>query len=177
MRVSLLFLVMVFGLPAMALSNGFPRTLTLDNGTELYRVGEATFRWTVFRVYDGAFFRERGVNGDRLYAKHLELLYHTDISADRIIQGGNAILRRNVFAEQMAALQDRIDTINSAFRDVTRGDRFSLTFIPGTGTQLRFNGELLATIPGDDFAQAYFQIWLGDDPISDSFRDRLLGLR
>lgn len=177
MRVVITFLMSVLVVPLCGWGSGFARTLTLENGTELYRVGEATFRWTVFRVYDGAFFRERAAVAGQPSAKHLELVYHTDISAERIISGGNAILRRNVSAETMAALQERVDKINAAFRDVTRGDRFSLTFMPGIGTELRFNGERLVVIPGDDFAHAYFQIWLGEDPISDTFRDRLLGLR
>ncbi|MCD8482186.1 MAG: chalcone isomerase family protein [Verrucomicrobia bacterium] len=164
-------------LPLQMSANGFPRTLTLDNGVELQRVGEATFRWTVFRVYDGAFFRQSNMDESGLSAKHLELVYHTDITAERIVAGGDAILRRNVSATEFEALSERLRLLNAAYRNVSRGDRYALTFIPGVGTQLRLNDELLVTIPGDDFAKAYFRIWLGDDPISDAFRDRLLGLR
>jgi len=37
------------------------------------------------------------------------------------------------------------------------------------------NNESQGTIPGQDFAFAYFGIWLGEKPINKKFRDRLLG--
>ena len=36
------------------------------------------------------------------------------------------------------------------------------------------NDEVLGLIPGDAFARAYYKIWLGDFPVSETFRDRIL---
>ena len=44
----------------------------------------------------------------------------------------------------------------------------------GRGTQLEHNGEAVGTIPGADFATAYFAIWLGTDPIDAPLRVQLL---
>ena len=41
---------------------------------------------------------------------------------------------------------------------------------------LRLNGEKLAEEQGEDFAQAYFSIWFGDDPYSDSLKEELLSV-
>ena len=60
------------------------------------------------------------------------------------------------------------------FRDVKPGDRYSINYLPEKGTELRFNENPLGDVPGADFAAAYFGIWLGDEPISTGFRDRLL---
>lgn len=55
------------------------------------------------------------------------------------------------------------------------GDRGTLTYLPGRGTELTLNGRPLALIEGADFARAYFDIWLGPDPIDAGLRDALLG--
>ena len=39
---------------------------------------------------------------------------------------------------------------------------------------LELNGEVTAVIEGDDFARAFFGIWLSEHALSDSLRDRLL---
>ena len=58
--------------------------------------------------------------------------------------------------------------------DVKPGDAYTLTHVPGRGTALRLNGRLLVRLPGDDFAPAYFRIWLGEVPICPKVRDVLL---
>ena len=62
------------------------------------------------------------------------------------------------------------------YEDVEPGDRYSLTYIPGRGTELALNDEPKGVIEGADFASAVYAIWLGQNPISQSFRQQLLGL-
>jgi hypothetical protein len=168
-------LLSAFLTPSFIHAASFPSSIRIDDNLTLERVGYGTFRWTVIRVYDGAFYLSKSTVQGKEKAKRLELEYHTSISAERIVSGGNAILKRNVSQDTLLQLQDRLNLINSAYVDVRRGDRYSLTYIPGIGTELRLNDKLLVTIPGEDFAEAYFKIWLGPSPISDTFRDTLLG--
>ena len=65
---------------------------------------------------------------------------------------------------------------DGTLRDVQKGDRYALTYVPGAGTTLALNGRPLGTIEGADFAAALFTIWLGTkDPMDASFRLALLG--
>ncbi|MDD1633559.1 MAG: chalcone isomerase family protein, partial [Methylococcaceae bacterium] len=64
---------------------------------------------------------------------------------------------------------------NRLYRDVKEGDRYALDYAPGKGTTLSLNGSPLGTIEGADFAAAYYAIWLGAKPISDTMRDELTG--
>jgi len=57
------------------------------------------------------------------------------------------------------------------------GDRYSLTYIPGKGTELALNGEHKGTIEGSEFAAALFSIWLGNKPIDKTFKKQILGLK
>ena len=74
----------------------------------------------------------------------------------------------------MGPLQARLERLNAAYRDVGAGDRDQLCHAPGAETRLSLNGEELIRIPGDDFAVAYFGIWLRDGAISDDLRSALL---
>ena len=78
----------------------------------------------------------------------------------------------NLDAETRVKLRPRLDRINAL--NVKPGDRYALTYIPGVGTELSLNEQRKGVIPGADFANAYFRIWLGEQPIDTSFRDRLL---
>lgn len=150
-----------------------------EDGARFERVGARTFRWmSVIKVYDAALHLGAGEPADRIFSNiptRLQLGYHRGFTAAEIVKGGETLLARNVDSATIAALRERLDLINRTYRDVKAGDSYTLTYVPGTGTTLRLNGVPLVTIPGHDFAAAYFRIWLGDDPISPALRDSLLG--
>ena len=51
----------------------------------------------------------------------------------------------------------------------------SLTYLPGTGVQVEFKGDVKGVVPGADFAQALFRIWLGPSPPNAGLKEGLLG--
>jgi hypothetical protein len=69
-----------------------------------------------------------------------------------------------------------LEELAAWYPDPKRGDRCALTYVPGVGTELRFNDKVLGVVPGADFQQAYFQIWLGTKPASAPLRRALLGV-
>lgn len=106
--------------------------------------------------------------------RRLELQYYLSIDGDDFARAALAILERSMPAEELEPLRGRIDAMAALFEDVSAGDRYALTYLPGRGTELALNGKPRGTIPGADFAAAYFGIWLGEDPIDAALRDRLL---
>jgi hypothetical protein len=60
---------------------------------------------------------------------------------------------------------------------VEPGDRYSLTYVPGVGTELARNGEPLGVVPGAEFSSALFAIWLGDEALDEPLREQLLARR
>lgn len=158
---------------------GAPSDKLDEDGARFELIGSTTFRWmSIIKVYDARLHLGAGEPPTKVFADipvRLQLTYHRGFTAAEIVQGGDTLLARNVKAETLAALRERLELINRAYRDVREGDSYTLTYVPGKGTTLRLNGSPLVTIPGQDFAAAYFRIWLGDDPISESMRDALLG--
>ena len=85
-------------------------------------------------------------------------------------------LSKNLNAVEIERLRPRIDYHNSLYVDVKPGDRCTLTYIPGVGTELAFNGCPMGVIEGADFAAAIFTLWLGKKPFDHQFKQALLGL-
>jgi hypothetical protein len=157
----------------------FPPPKLTEDGIDFERLGQATFRWMrVVNVYDAALHIGAGHDRSKPLAGvplRLEIHYRRAFTAAEIVKGGDALLERNVPAELLESLRPRLDLLNRAYRDVKSNDSYVLSYLPGKGTVLRLNGTELVTIEGEDFANAYFRIWLGDEPISTSLRDQLLG--
>mgnify|MGYP006285437007 FL=1 len=157
----------------------FKETLTVD-GQKLQLKNTALLKHlVVIKAYVGGLYLPAPVSpGNVLSAdipKALVLHYFHRIPAADFAEATTAVIRENVSDAVFRELEPRIDQMNMLYRDVNPGDEYRAAYIPGVGTSLARNGETLGTVPGSNFARAYFSIWLGENPISESFRDRLLG--
>jgi len=131
----------------------------------------------VFRGYVVALYLPDGADPASALGpvpKRLEFSYFWKIPGPEFGQAGEEILTRNVDRQTVTALRERLDSINRAYKDVKPGDRYALTYRPGKGTELSFNGKPLVLVEGDDFAAAYFSIWLGKKPIDEDLKNELL---
>jgi hypothetical protein len=131
----------------------------------------------IFRGYVAALYLEDCGRRDAVLAdapRRLELSYFWSIPGSLFGSAAEEVLARNLSPAELAALRDRLEALHAKYRDVDPGDRYALTYRPGVGTELSWNGNPLVTVPGEDFARAYFAIWLGDEPLDADLRDRLL---
>ncbi|HMP72148.1 MAG TPA: chalcone isomerase family protein [Kiritimatiellia bacterium] len=156
----------------------FPTEKTV-HGLRLERIGVSHLRvGFVFPVYDAALFAEPGrsardiVLGD--VGKSLHIQYLRSISRDQLIRAADDMMANFLSPAQIAQIQPGIDAINALYKDVGKGDAYTLTYIPGFGTELSLNGKLLGRIEGAEFAIAYFRIWLDESIPYTDFRNRLL---
>lgn len=69
---------------------------------------------------------------------------------------------------------ERILKFANAFRDnLQRGDQIEFDFLPGRGTSVRLNGQVLTTITGDGFYPLLLSAWLGEIPPTKAFQNHL----
>jgi hypothetical protein len=106
----------------------------------------------------------------------LEVEYFHAIKGEDFGPATNKVMAQNVDKETFERLRPRVEKHNALYKDVQPGDRYSLTYIPGKGTELKLNGSPLGTIEGADFAAALYAMWLGDKPMNKSFKQQLLRL-
>ena len=149
----------------------------VDGETRLDLTGAGLFRWGwLLKVYAAAHYTAPGgTTPGADVARRLEFSYLVSIDRGGFGRAAEELLARNNTPGELAPLQARIDRLHAAYVDIAPGDRYTLTYLPGRGTELRHNGRPLALVEGADFARAYFSIWLGEDPIDEGLRDRLLG--
>ena len=77
--------------------------------------------------------------------------------------------------EQLAALHERIERLKGWMAALQSGQRLTFLHKPGAGMQVDVNGTVQGTITGDDFATAFFSIWLGAHPPNPGLKSGLLG--
>jgi uncharacterized protein YbjT (DUF2867 family) len=145
---------------------------------ELRLQGLGLLRYRVlFRGYVAALYLADGVEAARALAdvpRRLEIEYFWHIPARAFAQATLDGVAANVDAELFARLRGRLERLNDSYGDIAPGDRYALTYVPGRGTELARNGEVLVSIPGADFAAALFAIWLGERPLDTALRAQLL---
>ncbi|RIL05332.1 MAG: hypothetical protein DCC71_10735 [Proteobacteria bacterium] len=141
--------------------------------------GAGVLRWrALVCAYAAALYLPVETSGGDALAdvpKRLEIEYFWPIDAEDFGRAADALLAGQLSSAELRALRDRLDDLHARFESVEPGDRYALTYVPGVGTELAKNGRPLAVITGSDFAEAYFGIWLGDEPLDIRLRDRLRG--
>ncbi len=182
-RASILFAVVALthGAMAVSINPSFPAELLVEQGITLERKGTSQLTvGFVFKVYDAALYLPPGAGPENALddaPRHLEISYLRSISRDDFIGAANDMLAAQHDPRVIDSIKEGIDRINALYQDVRKGDRYSLTYLPGSGTYLKFNGETKGIIEGSDFARIYFSIWLGENNPYKQFRDRLVGLK
>lgn len=74
-----------------------------------------------------------------------------------------------------AAVKDRYATLESYLSDVVAGDTIVFDYVPGTGTTVTVKGEKKGTIPGKDFMESLWTVYLGTHPPTTKLKSGMLG--
>lgn len=142
----------------------------------LNNVGLLRYR-VIFKGYVAALYLGEGVRPEDVLTdvpKRLELEYFWSITGADFGKAAEKILSDNFPAAQIDSFRSRLDRLNALYENVKPGDRYSLTYMPGVGTELALNGKSKGIIEGTDFGAAYFAIWLGTKPLDTSLKVQLL---
>jgi len=156
----------------------FSREVRAGDSTLALR-GCGLLRYMVFiKAYVAAFYLPESIRSEDALGdvpKHLEIEYFHPITAQDFAKATSSSISRNVSLMTFQRLKPKIDEFNALYRDVKPGDRYALTYIPGRGTTLSWNGQPLGTVAGEDFAVGLFDIWLGPNPLDSDLKRLLLG--
>ena len=106
-------------------------------------------------------------------AKCVVMTMLRDIGREMFIHAVESGIIRNS-GPVMPILRARLDLLEQALPDLRKGDVLELTWVPDTGTLVRGQGRTM-TIPGKDFADALFAVWLGPNPVEVALKRALLG--
>lgn len=147
--------------------------------TELQLRGEADFVYGwFFKIYRGGLYLPAGVEAKEALAGGpvgLKLIYARNLSAKRLVEAGDKVLRELYTERERAAFAEELASINAVFEDVEKGDSYSLRYSPQTGLHLAHNGRDVHRIENPAFGPFYLAIWLGEHPLTERFRQELYG--
>lgn len=149
------------------------RTLTL-NGLGLRKA-------TIFgiKVYVGALYLEhRTADADAVLSSpdpaEIDLAFVFHATAGQLRSAWREGFEKSA-PGRLPQLQSRIAQLDGWMDGVGSGQKMSFLRIPGVGIRYSLDGAVKGTISGDDFATAFFAIWLGPSPPSPQLRAGLLG--
>ena len=159
-----------------------PDTVSLANGgPELVLNGAGVREKLFLDIYIGALYLPAKTGEAQTIltgtgpANVLMHFLYKEVSKEKITGGWTDGLAANIPADEMAALQPRLDEFNTLFRTVHKGDRIRISYLPGTGTEVRINDEWRGTVEGESFFRALLSVWLGSHPVSKSLKKDMLG--
>jgi len=135
----------------------------------------------VFKGYVAALYLGERFQGEMTSAavladvpRRLEIEYFWSIPAASFTAITRDGIARNVDEGTYRRLEARIEKLNGLYADVEPGDRYSLTYLPGIGTELALNGEPRGRVEGADFSSALFSLWIGERALDAQLREQLL---
>ena len=157
-----------------------PENITIKN--KVLVLNGAGIRKKLFiKVYVGALYLTmKRTSVDQILSdpgpKRITMSFlYKEVSAEKLVDGWNEGFKANNSAEELKALQDRINQFNSFFVTVHKGDVIRLDYMPDEGTQVWINNMLKGAVPGEDFSRALLKIWLGSKPADVGLKDAMLG--
>lgn len=149
-------------------------------GAQLDLKGVGLAKYLVFKVMVGGLYLPPDIPaGDVLknVPKHFEVAYLRAAPAADLVKLANKTLDKTLSKADRERFRAKADQANRMFRDVVKGERCSVTFQPGVGTTVSYNGKPVGTVAGDDFAAAYFTIWFGERCCSAEMRKAIFAGR
>lgn len=96
-----------------------------------------------------------------------------DVNREKFVQAVEKGMMRNS-GPAIPALRARLDVLEHALPALKKGNVLDFTYVPGVGTLVRGQQREMK-IPGKDFADALFSVWLGSEPSSSDLQHQLLG--
>lgn len=103
----------------------------------------------------------------------LSFYYHRDIEKKDLTETADIILEKNPKYDKKL-FKSELENINKLYKSVREKDTYDLVYQPIAGTSLYYNGKLLGSVAGKDFAKFYFGIWLSQYSISKKLTNDLL---
>jgi hypothetical protein len=168
-------ITLTVALSANAQSSEHPARLAPDGVTPLPRVAQAT-RFHLLgadEIYGLAIYLAEPLDLTRLAspdvskALRIEFRYKDD-------------LRRGISLDWQRELVPKLEPaatahLRGAFAPLKQGDVVLIEYVPGKGTSIRVNRSVAVAAAHHDLMLAFLDRWLGQRPVSEEMKRRLLG--
>jgi len=150
--------------------------------TELVLNGSAVRREAQHAIYvGGLYLKEQATSfadiiADQNPKRFLLYCSTSEISSEKLINAWEQGFAINYTDDEMLSLKPMIAEFNKIWKTGLHvGDEVWVDFIPGQGTRISINGDIVSEISGDEFYHAFLKTWLGPHPFNLEMKNALLG--
>ena len=160
-----------------------PDTLTVANEGPVLVLNGAGVREKLFLdIYVGALYLPAksgdaqailSASGPACVTMHF---LYKQVSKEKITDAWEDGLAANNTTTEMQTIQPQLEKFNALFRTMHKGEVIRICYLPGTGTEVRINGERRGNVEGEAFFHALLAIWLGAHPVSNGLKQGMLGI-
>lgn len=158
-------------------ADAFPTQQTFA-GQALNLNGKGIRTKAFFNLYTaGLYVQEKSTDAAVILAANQPTAMRLEITSGMITSEKMEAAVREGFKQSSSdpALQPRIEQLITVFKEaIKEGDVYDFVYTPAKVVIIK-NGKPSATIAGNDFKQALFGIWLGENPVQASLKKALLG--
>jgi hypothetical protein len=173
-------LALLIALPAFAREREgvvAPPTIQVE-GKTLHLMGMGLRKKLWFKVYLASLYLETPTEDPAQViaseqVKRVQMNMLRDLERGKIVEAVTEGFQRNSGPE-MPRLQERLDRFLRAVPDLRGGQTIVITYFPGKGTLIRAGGGEEVSLPGKDFADALFSVWLGKQPVDGELKQEML---
>ena len=186
-RVSWLVLLLVVAGPLQAREIAgvtLRENIRLDESGETLVLNGAGIRSKfLFNIYVAALYLPKpaisvgqimDMSGHKRMAMHFT---YSQVTKDTLGNTFEEGFKKNINDVELAALRPRIEQFNQLLATVNEGDVIYLDLLPGDGTRVSINDKVMGLVPGDDFYNSLLLIWLGKEPVGETLKIELLGIK
>ncbi len=144
-----------------------------DKIPDLRPAGQGRLSWLGLHIYDAALWTSSDVFkiGSEFA---LDIRYARNIPSRRLVNASVKEMRRLGF-DDANRLEKWTEEMARVFPDIRKGDRLTGVNLPGVGAEFYHNGRLVGTVADEQFAFAFFSIWLDPRTREPGLRESLIG--
>lgn len=136
-------------------------------------------RWPFKAYVAGLYVEEPSKDANRILggdtSRRVDMVMLRDVDTDTI----RSAIRRGFekgSPASVSAVKERLDTFMASMMfDLKKSDALTFTYVPGEGTTVRGPKGQTGKVPGRDFGDALFAVWLGPNPVDEGLKEGLLG--
>ena len=179
---SIIYLFLLIGLFSFTNSsaNDIPRSIDYEN-SKLILNGQGTRIIFFMKVYEGGLYlEEKSSDAEKIINDKVPMAIRIDVisemvTADAMKKALSDGLEKSTNSNTGPILNEIAQLASSFNSAVTSGDFYEFIYIPGTGTHVVKNNDLVELIPGYAFKKAFFGIFLSNNPIQKNLKKAMLG--
>lgn len=186
-RLAAACLICLVSLPAMAVEIGGVRVddKARINDTDVILNGVGLRHKAIFKVYAiGLYLTEKKSTVADVLAttgpRRISMSMLRDLSSDEFGSSFmTGVSRNSTKAEQNRIINQmmRFGEMFALIPSLKKGDLLWIDWVPGVGTVCQLNGKKVGLpVPDVEFYNAILKIWIGNEPIDDGLKSKLLGV-